>query len=281
MNKTIKNKLLHFYTDGSIYEDFADSRAKKTAKLRRVIRLCFYVHFAAAVICIALAAVMRAGLWSIVAVSVSEFVLTMLAFLAVGDVTLMKTLLYCGDIVFAAAMFVMGALKDENKIMFFIAGAVSVVAALIALGAFFAALCKMFLESFSPLAIRREHYTLLPNFSDETPDDISDIPDMPEVPYFPDTPHIPDAPRMPETPYIHDTPHIPDTPYIPDAHNTHNAPEAPMTALTPQRSEFQELADKLKEIFHSPKAGKMSGNLKTAASPKQDAANTQSQTEVR
>ena len=177
MNKTIEKKLLHFYTDGSIYEDFSEARAKKTAKLRRIIRVCFYAHCAAAIICIALAAVLRAGLGTI-AVAVCEVVLAGLAFLAVGDMTLMKTLLYCGDIVFAAAMFVTGALND-NKTPFFAIGAVSIVTALIALGAFFAGLCKIFLESFSPLSLRREHYTLLPNFSADVPDD---IPDMPEEP---------------------------------------------------------------------------------------------------
>ena len=229
MNKTIKNKLLHFYTDGSIYDDFAESRANKTAKLRRIIRACFYVHCAAAIICITLAAILHAGLWGIVAAAVCEVILTTLAFLAVGDMTLIKTLLYCGDILFAAAMFVTGAL-GEIKTPFYIIGAVSVVTALVALAAFFAALCKSFLEGFSPLAIRREHYTLLPNFSSEPYDD---IPDMPE-----------DLDEQ-------------------------------MINLTPPRSEFQELADKLKEVFHAPKTGKPSVKTKTEA-----ASNTRSQTEV-
>lgn len=233
MNKTMKNKLLHFYTDGdSIYDDFAEARANKTAKLRRVIRVCFYVHLAAAAICIALAAVLHTGTAGIIAVAVCEVFLATLAFLAVGDMTLIKTMLYCGDILFAAAMFVTGALSDSN-LSYHIIGAVSVVTALVALAAFFAALCKSFLEGFSPLAIRREHYTLLPNFSSEPYDD---IPDMPET--F----------------------------------------EEPAITLPPPRSEFQELADKLKEVFHSPKPVKTS----TEAAPKQTATtpNTQSKTEV-
>ena len=237
MNKTMKNKLLHFYTDGgNIYDDFAESRANKTAKLRRIIRLCFYAHFAAAVLCIALAAVLHAGLLGIIAVAVCETVLAALAFLAVGDMTLMKTLLYCGDILFAAAMFVTGSL-NEVKTPFYAAGAVSVAAALIALGAFFAALCKMFLEGFSPLAIRREHYTLLPNLSSDVPDD---IPDMPET------------------------------------------AEEQMIVLPPPRSEFQVLADKVKEIFHAPKTEKERPETapKQNASTNQAAANTQSKTEV-
>lgn len=233
MNKTIEKKLLHFYTDGSIYEDFSESRAKKTAVLRRIIRACFYAHCAAAIICIVLAAVLRAGLGTI-AVAVCEVVLAALAFLAVGDMTLMKTLLYCGDIVFAAAMFVTGAL-NENKTPFFIVGAASVVAALIALVAFFAALCKIFLDSFSPLSLRREHYTLLPNLSSDVPDDIPDIPDM---------------------------------------------PDEPMIILPPPRSEFQELADKLKDILRAPKEEKAPEKVNTETIPEQTTPDTSSQTEV-
>lgn len=179
MNKSIENKLLHFFTGGSIYEDFAETRAKKTAKLRRVIRACFYVHCAAAAISIAIAAAMRAGA-GVIAVAVCEMLLVGLAFLSVGEMTLLKTLLYCGDIVFAAAMFVTGALS-EIKTPFFAVGAISVVTALCALAAFFAAGFKMFLEDFSPLDLRREHYTLLPNLSAEQSEDIPDMPDEPEI----------------------------------------------------------------------------------------------------
>lgn len=231
MNKTIEKKLLHFYTDGSIYEDFSESRAKKTAKLRRIIRACFYTHCAAAIICIVLAVVLHAGIGTIV-ISVCEVVLVGLAFLAVGDMTLMKTLLCCGDMVFAAAMFVTG-IVNGNKAPFFIAGAVSAVSALIALCAFFAALCKIFLEEFSPLSLRREHYTLLPNFSSDAADDIPDMPDE------------------------------------------------PMIVLPPPRSEYQVLADKLKEILCAPKEEKREPE-KTEAEPaaEQTAANVQPQTEV-
>lgn len=179
MNKTIENKLLHFFTGGSISEDFAEARAKKTAKLRRVIRVCFYVHCAAAVLAIALGAALHAGA-GIIAVVLCELVLVGLAFLSVSEMTLLKTLLYCTDIVFAAVMFVVGAFS-ETKAPFFTVGAISVVTALVALAAFFAANFKTFLEEFSPLDLRREHYTLLPNFSEELPDDIPDMPDEPET----------------------------------------------------------------------------------------------------
>ena len=245
MNKTIKNKLLHFYTSGNIYEDFAESRTKKTAKLRRVIRACFYAHCAAAIICIALAAVLRAGL-GIIAVTVCEIVLATLAFLAVGDMMLMKTLLYCGDILFAAAMFVTGALGSVRT-PFFAVGAVSLAAALIALAAFFAASCKLFLEGFSPLSLRREHYTKLPNFKDAEPEKVSEKTDIPEKTDAPEKIVVPD-----EKPVI----------------------------VPPPRSEFQELADKLKEVFRQPKYKNISERTNVNTASEHTAQNEQSKTEV-
>lgn len=203
MNKSLERKLLHFYTGGSIYEDFAAARTEKIAALRRVIRVCFYAHCAAAVLAITLAALLHAGL-GIIAVSVCEVLLVGTAFLAVGDMTPVKTLLYCGDIVFAAAMFMTGALCG-NKMPFFAVGGLSVVMAALALAAFFAANCKMFLESFPPLSLRREHYTLLANFGGDPEDDIPDMPD--------------------------------DVPVI----------------VPVKRSEFMDLADKLREILCPPK----------------------------
>ena len=165
MNKNIENKLLHFYTSGNIYEDFAAARTLKTARLRRIIRICFYAHCVVAALCIILAAALGAGLGTI-PVAVCEIILAGLAFLAVGDMSPMKTILYCGDIVFAAAMFVTGALSSV-KPPYFTVGAISIVTALIALLSYFAADCKTYLENFSPLTIKREHYTLIPNTSPE------------------------------------------------------------------------------------------------------------------
>lgn len=168
MNKSIEKKLLHFFTSGDIQADFAAARKRKTSALRRLIRACFYVHLAAAVVCITLAAVLGAGTAGIAAVSLCEVVLLLLAFLAVGDMTLIKTLLCCGDTAFAAAMFVTGALISEgSKTPFFAIGAVMIIVTLCAFGAYYAAMCREFLDKFSPLAIRKEHYTLLPQLAKE------------------------------------------------------------------------------------------------------------------
>lgn len=177
MNKTIEKKLLHFFTGGDIFADFSEARSRKTAALRRVVRICFYVHCAAALLCIVLAAILGAGLGTI-AVAGCELIIAGLAFLSVGDMLLIKVLLCGGDIAFAAAMFVTGALS-ANTMPFAVVGGISCAAFLCAAAALVAALLREYLDNFSPLALKREHYTLLRNLSYEP---VDDIPDMPEEP---------------------------------------------------------------------------------------------------
>lgn len=179
MNKFIENKLLHFFTTGDIYEDFAAARQRKNALLRRVIHLCFYAHCAAALVCIILAAALGAGA-GVIAVAVCEVLLAGLAFLAVGDMMLMKILLFGADAVFTAAMFVTGAFV-ERKNAFITVGVITIFMALFAAAAFLAAAAKAYLESFSPLSIRREHYTLLPNLGGDIPDDFSEEETEPKI----------------------------------------------------------------------------------------------------
>lgn len=240
MNKSIEKKLLHFFTGGNIQEDFAASRKRKTSKLRQLIRACFYAHFAAAVICITLAAVLRAGTGGIVAVSLCEVLLLGLAFLAVGDMTLIKTLLCCGDTAFTAAMFVTGALlsNDANKAPFFAVGAISVVTTLCALTAYYAAMCREFLDNFSPLAIRREHYTLLPQLAGDAANKASD--DAPDEDSLDDTfeDSFEDKEALSEDSSA-------------DAPEEYKPKPAPPPA--PPKTEIQLLADKLREILCAPK----------------------------
>lgn len=205
MNRSIEKKLLHFYTAGSIYEDFSAARSARLARLRRVIRACFYAHLAAAVVSIAAAVLLNAGL-GIVGVAASEVVLAALAFMSVGDMTVIKTLLYCGDLVFAAAMTALGVFS-QNGLPYFIAGGVSVLMALIALAAFFAAACKSFLENFSPLRLKRDNYTLIPGMGNVEYEDLLEPADDVVI------------------------------------------------TLPPERSEFQQLSDKLREILCPKKEG--------------------------
>lgn len=172
MNKFFERKLLHFFTTGSIYEDFSAARTKKVEIMRRVIRVCFYAHCLAAVLCIVLAAALHAGA-GIIAVVLCELFLAGSAFLAVGDMMLMKLILCGGDLMFTIIMFITGAHSD-NGAPFYAVGAVSVATTLLAVVTLAAAVCKAYLESFSPLALRREHYTRLPNLSSNTANDDND-----------------------------------------------------------------------------------------------------------
>ena len=162
MAEHLQSKLLHFFTDGaSIHEDFARARDLRVRKLRLVVRVCFYAHCVALAVCIILSAVLHAGA-GIIAVALCSAVLSALAFLAVGDMMIIKLLLCAGDAVFAVSMFITGSLA-KNGAPFFAVGAVSVLVTILAVVSLLTAKCKIFLDEFPPQAIRREHYTLLPN----------------------------------------------------------------------------------------------------------------------
>lgn len=166
MNKTIENKLLHFCTDGSIYEDFARSRTQKVSRLRRVVRLCFYAHCAAAILAIILAAILRAGL-GIIPVIISELFICALAFFSVGEMRISKLLLIALDGFFAVVMFSAGWLEDKGA--FTAVGVVSVLSTLAAFASYAAWTFRVFLEGYSPFMLKREHYMLIPSLGD-TPD---------------------------------------------------------------------------------------------------------------
>lgn len=168
MKYKIKKKLIHFYTSGNIAEDFVASRRKKVSALRKVIRACFYLHCAAALLCIGLS-VLLGSAPVVVAITLCTVIAAWLALFAVGGSALMKLLLAAADIVFAAAGFTAGGLTSY-KAAFFGCAAVMVIAGLSALIAYFAARCKDYLEGYSPRLIRRDDYTLLSNFAPESED---------------------------------------------------------------------------------------------------------------
>lgn len=159
MNYRLQKKLLHFESSGSVIEDFVASRKKKTAVFRRIVRVSFYVHCSAALLNILLAVLFKAGFASI-PVIVCALGAAWLSFLSAANVRIMKTLLLIADVVFAAGGFVAGALLTPRA-MYYICGASMCVCALAAAAAFMASVFREFLEGYSPLAIRREDYTLL------------------------------------------------------------------------------------------------------------------------
>lgn len=180
MKYKIKKKLIHFYTSGSIAEDFVASRRKKVSLLRRVIRACFYLHCAAALLCVGLS-VLLGSAPAVVAITICTVGAAWLSLFAVGDASMMKLLLIAADLTFAAAGFVSGALT-EYKAAFFSCGAVMTAAGAAALLSYFAARCKDYLEGYSPRLIRRDDYTLLPGSGLESDDMLPVEEELPPLP---------------------------------------------------------------------------------------------------
>lgn len=181
MKYKIKKKLIHFYTSGNIAEDFVASRRKKVSALRKIIRACFYLHCAAALLCIGLSILFGSG-FEVVAITVCVVAAAWVALFAVGDVRTVKLLLIAVDLALAAAGFVAGAVTVRG--VFFGCGAVMVLVTLTAACSYFAARCKDYLEGYSPLLIRRDDYTLLPNFAPESEDILPTL-DGEEIPPLP------------------------------------------------------------------------------------------------
>lgn len=166
MNYRIKKKLIHFYTTGSIAEDFVSSRRKKVAVMRRIIRGCFYLHCAAALLCIGLSILLGSGL-EVVLITLFTVLAAWLALFAVGDPAPVKLALIGADALLAAAGYVAGALAG-HKAAFFSCAAVMTLAAASAVVLYVTSLCKSYLEGYSPRLVRRDDYTLLRNLAPET-----------------------------------------------------------------------------------------------------------------
>lgn len=180
MLENIKKRIIHFYTHGNIIEDFVEARRKKTAKLRRVIRACFYIQCALAVCCIAAALLMRAGgAYAIIAGSIAVCVV---AFISLGGGTVEKTILYILDLSYAVICFIVGGLGGSSA--FTVCGALMLLSAAVALGGFFAAWCRQYLLDFSPARITRDDYTrLITSDSAEAPrQDYAPVPPAPAPP---------------------------------------------------------------------------------------------------
>lgn len=181
MKYKIKKKLIHFYTSGNIAEDFVASRRKKVSMLRKIIRACFYLHCAAALLCIGLS-ILLGSAFEVVAITICTVAAAWVALFAVGDVRTIKLLLIAADLALAAAGFTVGALTRHG--VFFGCGAVMVIVMLAAAFSYLAARCKDFLEGYSPRLIRRDDYTLLPNFAPESEDILPSLDDE-ELPPLP------------------------------------------------------------------------------------------------
>ena len=167
----IEKKLLDFYTDGGTAEDFFAARRIKTAKFRKMIRACFYLHCIAALACIVLSIVFGAG-FDIVKISVCALTSVIFAFFAVGDLEHVKAISCVIDFAFAAGAFVTAALGTHST-LFIICGVIMCVLGLSMIISAAAAACKRFLENASPFMTRRGNTA-------QPADDYDDIPDLPE-----------------------------------------------------------------------------------------------------
>lgn len=161
MTYNLKKKLLHFETTGSsIAEDFIAARRGKVRALRKRIRVCFYVHCIAVLMCIAAAAIIGT-VPDIIEVSVCAAASIVFAVSAVGDRGSAKTLACVIDAAMLLAAAALAIFGRSSRLLYILC-AVLMLAALgsIILMSFYGS-CKKFLEDYSPLSIRRDDYTLL------------------------------------------------------------------------------------------------------------------------
>lgn len=154
MIEWIKNRLLHFETDGNIIPDFVAARLKKAAKLRRIIHVCFYVQCAFSIACAVAGLILAGSVFGSVFSAAAGVLAIVVAFFALGGGGSEKTASYIMNMVYAVICFFIGGLG------MYICGGLMLAAALAALISFFADYFRRFLLEFSPLKLREEHYTL-------------------------------------------------------------------------------------------------------------------------
>lgn len=153
----IKNRLIHFETDGaSIVSDFVSTRQKRAGMLRRVVHVCFYIQCAAALVCVVCGFAMGgAAVGAVLAVGAAASVGA--ALMAVSGDFAVRTVSYVLDLVYAVICFVVGG--D----LFTLCGALMLVAAAAALAGFAAGYFKSYLLEYSPVKLTRSDYTLTGN----------------------------------------------------------------------------------------------------------------------
>lgn len=176
MIERIKNRLIHFETDGNVIPDFVAARLKKAARLRRVVHVCFYFQCALSLLCIIAGVVLADGVFGTVFSVAAGLLAVVVAFFALGGGGSEKTASYIMDMVYAVIFFFIGGVG------MYVCGGLMLAVALTALVSFFVDYFRRFLLEFSPLQLREEHYTLtgemavMPTLFNQE----DDIPPMPE-----------------------------------------------------------------------------------------------------
>lgn len=186
-------KRLYFSTGDNPAEDSFAFRKAKTARLRNVIRTCFYLHCAAAVACIALSVILSAG-FDIVKISVCAVTSVVFAFFAVGELEHVKAISCVIDFTFAAGAFISVAL-GQNKLLFLVSGILMTILGISMIVSAIAAARKRALDNPSAFSQRRDGHPQQNSFSAYP--DYDDIPDLPED-YVVETPvNVQTAPSTP------------------------------------------------------------------------------------
>ncbi len=150
----IKERLIHFETDGDIIHDFVATRMRRAAKLRTAIHACFYIQCVIAAACIIIGTMLSDTLFGTLFASIAGVAVIVIAFFALGGEKPEKIISCVTDTVYAIVCFVVGGTA------MYICGALMLVAAIAALASVILFHYRTFLLEFSPLKIREEHYTL-------------------------------------------------------------------------------------------------------------------------
>ncbi|HCD69547.1 MAG TPA: hypothetical protein DEQ68_02865 [Ruminococcaceae bacterium] len=164
MTYKTKKKLIHFYTSGAVAEDFAATKKRKLASFRKTVRACFYVQCGVFAICAAAGFI--SGFSGAVPAAICSVIPLAAAFFAAGGTAAVRTLSCILNFLLSAAAIVACILTGEPFL--------GVCGGLLA--AAFAASCvslrmrfyEDFLAGYPVKLLKREDYTLLRNFSDET-----------------------------------------------------------------------------------------------------------------
>lgn len=185
MTYKTKKKLIHFYTSGAVAEDFAASKKRKLAKLKKIVRACFYVQLCVFAICAAAGFVFEFS--GAVLAAVCSVIPLVAAFFAAGGTAAVRTLSCILNFLIAAAAIVACILTGEQFLG--VCGGLLAAAFAAALVSLKVRFYEEFLAGYPVKLIKREDYTLLRNFADETAVELptiesftSDNEELPELP---------------------------------------------------------------------------------------------------
>lgn len=185
MTYKTKKKLIHFYTSGAVAEDFAASKKRKLVKFRKIVRTCFYVQLCVFAICAAAGFI--SGFSGAIWTAVCTIIPLVVAFFAAGGTAAVRTLSCILNFILAAAAFVACAITGEPFLG--VCGGLLVVALAAALVSLKIRFYEEFLLGYPVKLIKREDYTFLRNFSEETAVELptidnftSDNEELPELP---------------------------------------------------------------------------------------------------